>query len=732
MAKAVPFQNSLEHIFAEMKRLDLMLRRAVVLARSSRSSDVPDEFRGLVISENNVDQLLDSVDFLGDIWKMDDATRRTVESIDEELEGQWATIRARMEASDEAEQKLALPHLAGSCGLSPAEVDVLLIALAPELEPRYETLYAYLQNDVTRKRPTVDLSLNLICRTEQEKVQARDIFSLDSPLLHFGIVELHEESYDRKPTLLRRFVKMSDSVTRFLLERQSEGGGEAQLKIPEIAVEDLETSAQTRQELQNLVSALLRGGSERTVIQLWGNGEALLKEAAEALANKLGRTLLYVELSRLEPDASKLGGLARDVALWDNLLVVDRGADDNLAEAEREKRARTERKLWERIGESEVPVVVLNAEEQFGSLPTSTRLWRVKVDPPDYATRREAWQESLAGVVTDLDADRLADLFPFSGKGIRQIASLTATRSALRNPDVPNPQMSDVLAAARDLTTPNLQRFALMIEPRYGWDDLVLPEDRMRQLHAIASRLRFRSIVHRDWDLGKKLARGRGLSVLFSGPTGAGKTMAADVLASELSLHLFQIDLSTVVSKYIGETERNLSAIFHEAELSQSLLFFDEADALFGKRTEVKDAHDRYANIEVNYLLQRIEQYEGLVVLATNFQKNLDEAFLRRLHHVVEFPFPDEDARERIWRLHLAGKAPKADDLDYGFLASQFQLSGGSIRNVVVEAAFLAAEEKGVKGPISIGHIIEALKHEYQKQGKLVMKTDLGRYAHVI
>src|SRR5215472_2613844 len=207
MGKAEPFQNNLEHIFAEMKRLDLMLRRAVVLARSSRAGDIPDEFRGLVISEKNVDQMLDSVDFLGDIWKMDDAGRRAVESIDQELENRQARIRARMEASADAEQKLALPHLAGSCGLSPAEVDVLLIALAPELEPRYETLYAYLQNDVTRKRPTVDLSLNLICRTEQEKVQARDMFSPDCPLLHFGIVELHEESYDRSPTLLRRFVK---------------------------------------------------------------------------------------------------------------------------------------------------------------------------------------------------------------------------------------------------------------------------------------------------------------------------------------------------------------------------------------------------------------------------------------------------------------------------------------------------------------------------------------------
>ena len=731
MAKPEPFQNSLEHILAEMKRLDLMLRRAVLLARSSRSDEVPDEYRGLVISEENVDRMLDSVDFLGDIWKIDNAVRPAADNIDQELESRQSKIRARMEASNEEEQKLALHHLAASCGLSPAEVDVLLIALAPELEPRYETLYAYLQNDVTRKRPTVDLSLNLICRTEQEKVQARNIFAPDAPLLHFGLVELHEESYDRNPTLLRHFVKMSDSVTRFLLERQPGAVLEAQLTVPEIGLEDLETSDQTRQALQNLASALMRGDSDHTVIQFWGDGEAPLKEAAEALADKMGRTLLYVEMARLEPDAAKLGALVRDAVLWDNLLVVDR-SEDNLPEGEREKRTRTERELWARVAESEVPVVVLNAEEQFGTLPPSVRLWRIKIDPPDYATRREAWRRSLGDWIPDLDADRLADLFPFSGRSIRRTASLTATLSALRSPADPKPQMSDVLAAARDLTTPNLQRFALMIEPRYGWDDLVLPDDRMRQLRAVASRLRFRSIVHRDWDFGRKLARGRGLSVLFSGPTGAGKTMAAEVLANELSLHLFQIDLSTVVSKYIGEIERNLSAIFREAELSQSLLFFDEADALFGKRTEVKDAHDRYANIEVNYLLQRIEQYEGLVVLATNFPKNLDEAFLRRLHYVLEFPFPDEQAREKIWRLHLSGKAPKSDDLDYVFLATQFPVSGGSIRNVVVEAAFLAAEESGVKGPISIDHIIEALRHEYQKQGKLIMKTDLGRYARMV
>jgi SpoVK/Ycf46/Vps4 family AAA+-type ATPase len=220
--------------------------------------------------------------------------------------------------------------------------------------------------------------------------------------------------------------------------------------------------------------------------------------------------------------------------------------------------------------------------------------------------------------------------------------------------------------------------------------------------------------------------------VLFSGPSGTGKTMAAEVLAADLALSLFQIDLSAVVSKYIGETEQHLAAIFREAESTQSLLFFDEADALFGKRTEVKDAHDRYANIEVNYLLQRIEQYRGVVVLATNFQKNLDDAFLRRLQEVIEFPMPDETSRLEIWRGHLGHlkrPVPLAEDVDFVFLAARFKLSGGSIRNVAVAAAFAAAQEGSAA--IRMRHVIHAVRAEFHKQGKLVTEAELGPYARL-
>ncbi len=376
-----PFADSLEHILAEMKRLDLMLRRAELVTRHSRAADTPDEFRGLVISEQTVDHMLGSIDFLGDIWKLG-ATPEAV-NMDEELETRQEEIRGRMEASAQARQKLALAHLAAVCDLSPAEVDVLLVALAPELEPRYETLFAYLQNDVTRKRPSVDLSLNLVCRTEQEKLLARRIFSPDAPLLYFHVIELHEESYDRNPTELRHFLKLDDSVTSFLLDRQPRQTLVGRVLPSGAAIADVETSAASRAELENLANALDHGAIENVVIQLWGGDGAPLQEAALALAHALHKDVLYAELGRLEPDAAKQGALIRDAALWDNLLVLDRGQPDS-REAEREKRNQDEAILLARVVQSNLPVVILSRNEQFGPLGGSTHLWRVHVEPPDF------------------------------------------------------------------------------------------------------------------------------------------------------------------------------------------------------------------------------------------------------------------------------------------------------------------------------------------------------------
>ena len=235
--------------------------------------------------------------------------------------------------------------------------------------------------------------------------------------------------------------------------------------------------------------------------------------------------------------------------------------------------------------------------------------------------------------------------------------------------------------------------------------------------------VRQRTTVYGDWGFDRKLAMGKGVIALFAGPPGTGKTMAAEVIAADLALDLYRIDLSAVVDKYIGETEKNLEKIFRQAQSSDAILFFDEADALFGKRSEVKDAHDRYANIETAYLLQRTEEYDGLVILASNLKKNMDEAFMRRLHFAVDFPEPGEVERLAIWERAFPAEAPRDEDLDLASLARKLKVTGGNIRNIVLSAAFLAAEDIA---PISMRHLVRATAQEFQKLGRLPVSGELG------
>jgi SpoVK/Ycf46/Vps4 family AAA+-type ATPase len=251
----------------------------------------------------------------------------------------------------------------------------------------------------------------------------------------------------------------------------------------------------------------------------------------------------------------------------------------------------------------------------------------------------------------------------------------------------------------------------------------------MEQLHEICSYIKYYHTVYGDWGYDRKISTGKGLNVLFAGPSGTGKTMAAEIMANELGIDLYKIDLSAIVSKYIGETEKNLDRIFREGQTSNAILFFDEADALFGKRSEVRDSHDRYANIEMAYLLQKMDEYEGMVILATNLRKNMDEAFARRMHFAIEFPMPEEVDRYRIWQNMFPREAPLATDIDLSFLARQFKITGGNIKNITLSAAFLAADDGGA---ITMENIIWATKREFQKLGKLCTESDFVQYFELV
>jgi SpoVK/Ycf46/Vps4 family AAA+-type ATPase len=266
-----------------------------------------------------------------------------------------------------------------------------------------------------------------------------------------------------------------------------------------------------------------------------------------------------------------------------------------------------------------------------------------------------------------------------------------------------------------------LTALARKISPKKTWDNIILPADQLRQLREICNQVKYHHIVGQQWGFDETLSLGKGINVLFSGSSGTGKTMAAEVIANELQLDLYKIDLSQIVSKYIGETEKNLDRVFTAAENANAILLFDEADALFGKRSEVKDAHDRYANLEVAYLLQKMEEYEGVTILTTNLRQNLDEAFTRRIRFIIEFPFPEVDYRLQIWQGIFPKQMPLGEDVDLPLMAQQFKLAGGNIRNIALAAAFLAAEDGESVG---MKHLLQATKREFQKMGRLVNEDD--------
>jgi hypothetical protein len=345
---------------------------------------------------------------------------------------------------------------------------------------------------------------------------------------------------------------------------------------------------------------------------------------------------------------------------------------------------------------------------------------------PNRDERAAMWRSALNGEAGAGSEAMLTAQFRLTPEQVHRAAAAARRQATAEDRQV---EAAHLEAGARSQNAAGLERLARRIEPRVGWEHLVLPEATLAQLGELTSRARHRDRVLDAWGMGATSSKGRGITGLFAGESGTGKTMSAEVVARDLGLDLYVIDLSTVVDKYIGETEKNLDRIFSEADRVNGVLLFDEADAIFGKRSEVKDSHDRYANVEVAYLLQRMELFDGLAILTTNLRANVDEAFTRRLDAIIDFPVPEEEDRYRLWDRNLRPELPHTDDIDLDFLARSFKLSGGNIRNIVVAAAYLAAAEDR---PVAMADLIRGTEREYRKLGRLCLKAEFGPYYQLI
>jgi hypothetical protein len=377
-------------------------------------------------------------------------------------------------------------------------------------------------------------------------------------------------------------------------------------------------------------------------------------------------------------------------------------------------------------------IVILSTTSPSASATMTHDALVVPFGIPSMARRRSWWHHALAQrsrAAPEEVLDTLAARFRITSGQIDAAVAQASIRERLcehPSADGTGTLAADSLfAAARAQCGLELETLASRTPPRHEWDDLVLPEDALQQLREMCERIAHREQVVESWGFGRRLTRGGGVNALFSGPSGTGKTMAAEVMAGALGVDLFRIDLAGVVSKYIGETEKNLDRVFAAAEHANGIIFFDEADALFGKRSEVHDSHDRYANIEISYLLQKMEAFDGVAILATNLRGNLDDAFVRRLAFAVHFPFPDAVLRERIWRGIWPASAPVDDSVNAALLARQFALSGGHIKNIALAAAFHAAERGG---GVELDDVLHAVRREYQKLGRAVTDAEMSAF----
>lgn len=727
------------------RRLDLLLATAVAAARQRFGPEAAaDAFRGLYLTAEQVERALATPAGQPLVGSAPPVVPETVE--DTVPPPSWAEL---------VDDNPRWRWLRDTHELSDIELDVVLLALGPDVDRRYEQLYGFLQDDVSLRRPTVSLALDLLTNTPQDRLHSLEIFGAEAPLVRHRLISLRTDG-DGVPLIAHR-IALDDQITAALLQLNSldrrlatfcrtilpsrdpaEQPGD---ETPDALSRTNEHGRDPADDRLGALIRLTRQARGRHPLRLCfsgppGSGRLRI---AMGIGERLHVPLLVVATPAMVGDGAdpteRLALVFREATLRGCIVYLD-DADCLLPASAGPGRQALTRALHSFEG-----VVVLGTRERWAPWAQEPLgVLDVPFSLPPAHRRRALWRRAVASAGADPDAvdvDALGDRFRLSSGQIADAARTAAVAARLRvagaytsaddgagaNGDRPGPTpiaTADLFAAARSQSGHQLSAFARRVPVTYGWDDLVLPADVMDQLRELVARVEHRARVMDEWGFDAKLSGGKGISALFAGPPGTGKTMAAQVIAGALGLDLFAIDLSAVVSKYIGETEKNLERVFRAAADSDAILFFDEADALFGKRSEVRDSHDRYANMEIAYLLQRMEQYDGLAILATNLRSHLDEAFTRRLQAIVEFPFPDLAERRRIWQACLPRQTPLSPDVDLDAMAHH-RLAGGNIKNVLLGAAFLAAA-RGL--PVGREHLLEATRREHQKMGKVVVDTE--------
>ena len=690
-------QPSASYLLARLAIVEGRVRALV--GRRRHDDPAPDDpFRGLYISDEQVDLLFES-----------GAASRFVEWDDGPALVELEEEAARLE---EAGPPVRLRALARRAGLDELDVDLLLVALAPDLDVRFERLYGYLNDDVSRRRASVALAIEL-AGASPWSAEARGRLAAEGPLISAGLIAI--EDPDRP--FLSRTLRVPDRVAGHLL------GGDQ--RDPDVAPLLMEPAGRPAGPLTASLADVLAEGVDLVYLREKAGSSA--PSLAAAALERNGRPSVVLDLNRLDnaEDVARLARLVRREALLDGGGVVA-GPIDALSDRPGAA-ARAVTAIVDRVAAAHSVPLLLFGRTGWEPAWSTTVPLVAEVEPEAEDVRLEFWRQRLGpdapGAMSDAD---VTGQFLLSSDQVARAVDAARLQARL---DGRSLGLEHLRFGARAQNGAGLERLARRIHPHVGWDDLVLAPSTEATLKELAARARRRSLVLDEWGMRPGGGRGRGITVLFAGDSGTGKTMSAEVVAGDLGLDLYAVNLATVVDKYVGETEKNLERIFTEADGVNAVLLFDEADAIFGKRSEVKDANDRYANIEVAYLLQRMETFDGIAILATNLRANVDDAFARRLDLIIDFPTPDEHQRRALWDRCLAAGVPRDHDLDLEFCARAFELSGGNIRSIAITAAYRAAESGRA---VTMVDLVGAIQQEYRKLGRLVVPGEFGRYYNLL
>ena len=707
-----------QHLTDLLLRHDWLVKRQLARGHAHKPEDI---LRFAAISEQEVYRLL--ADAAPVAVSSDD-----VRLIDRALQELQLEIHRKVEQSQIDGVRLPVIELAERFRLTAPEIDLLFACVAVELDRRYERVYGFLHDDMSRRLASPGLAIGLYWESIDERLRARALLNAEAPLRYYRLIDVPDDG--AAVPWSSRAMRADERIVAFLVgERAIDARIARHVRWLGTDLEGFDAGVPGRgyEESLERVMELVSGPQEhkKPLIYLHGGRHSSADALVRGAAQQLTMPVMVVDTELLADSQTDFEhalfllfreGLLSQAAIY--LRNLDRALEQPLG-------ASRYRMLLRCVAEMGSVVFASGEQTWCWQLPAEPVVLRIVTLQPDgFVEQLHAWRAMSNDEFSEAELHRLVSLHPLPVAAIRDVWRTAQVHVATNDAEA-SPTLQQVEQVCRAFAGAPVTSLARRIEPKHQWADLVLPPAQLEQLSAICSQAKHASIVYGAWRFERKLSLGRGLNVMFSGPPGTGKTMAAEVIAADLGVDILKIDLSQIVSKYIGETEKNLRQLFDQAVSANAILFFDEADALLGKRSDVKDAHDRYANTETAYLLQKMEEYPGIAILATNLRQNMDAAFTRRMRFIVDFPFPEEEDRLRIWQSMWPAEVPLAPDVDFALLARQFRLAGGSIRNIALSAAFLAAE---ASQPVTMRNLMRATKRELLKMGRLVNEEEHRRY----